>query len=304
MGLYDYEGGVEEMTAALNSGRRRAAALYRRGLCRMQLGALKAAEADFSAAIDARPTMDGARYNRGLCRMGLARKLAGAESAALYRRAAGDFAVSAQTETYVVDSLYNEALCRMQLGKYAQAAEILDGLLEDGIYGSAACLAAAICRMHTGDFAAAKAGFDLCVAAGYEVACAGRCALRDWAICGRPPPISTATSGRTCWLLPAITAGACSGFGRATRRAARPTCFRPSRPETARWRFRCSEGKSEERKRPRHGELPLFGVERGTRMAAHPPSGQPQRRGIFRRITRAQAPSESPERRTWRRRRR
>lgn len=101
--------------------------------------------------------------------MGLARKLAGAESAALYRRAAGDFAVSAQTESYVVDSLYNEALCRMQLGKYAQAAEILDGLLEDGIYGSAACLAAAICRMHTGDFAAAKAGFDLCVAAGYEV---------------------------------------------------------------------------------------------------------------------------------------
>ena len=161
MGLYDYEGAIEDMTAALNSGRRRAAALYRRGLCRMQLGALKAAEADFSAAIDARPTMDGARYNRGLCRMGLARKLADAESTALYRRAAGDFAVSAQTESYVVDSLYNEALCRMQLGKYAQAAEILDGLLEDGIYGSAACLAAAICRMHTGDFAAAKAGFDL-----------------------------------------------------------------------------------------------------------------------------------------------
>ena len=64
MGLYDYEGAIEDMTAALNSGRRCAAALYRRGLCRMQLGALKAAEADFSAAIDARPTMDGARYNR------------------------------------------------------------------------------------------------------------------------------------------------------------------------------------------------------------------------------------------------
>lgn len=190
-----YEQAMDAYGQAIAMGEAEGHAQFMCGICRMQLGNLAGADADFSAALELGMQPAMSRYYRGVIRLSQARyaeaeaDFAEAMGVALdeeesgimelwYNRgvsrmaqgnfgaAAKDFLASAQRGEAVQDSLFQGGVCLLETGDPQNADACFTAYLEHGGSTEQVVYYQGMARMQTGRYDEAAADFSRCIAEG------------------------------------------------------------------------------------------------------------------------------------------